>query len=60
MAAKQDNGHSFNDFGPCENCGMTQEHYEDNGKPVCKGRKASAPRKARSRVIPADDPKKGL
>jgi hypothetical protein len=34
-------GHRF-DFssGVCHRCGMTREHYEDNGKPICRGKPA--------------------
>lgn len=37
--SKEENGHTF-DFSTekCTKCGMTKEHYEDNGKPLCKGR----------------------
>jgi hypothetical protein len=40
-APKLENGHIFNfDTEKCENCGMTREHYEDNGKPTCKVKRA--------------------
>jgi hypothetical protein len=38
MADKPENGHIFDfDTDKCKKCGMTREHYEDNGKPACKG-----------------------
>ena len=32
-------GHAFDfDREVCVKCGMTREHFEDNGKPQCKGK----------------------
>ncbi len=47
-------GHAFGfDREVCVKCGMTREHFEDNGKPACKGRpkETDKPR----RPIPIED-----
>ncbi len=44
--AKQENGHAFDfDSDTCVRCGMTRRSYEDNGKPVCRGKNSDASRK---------------
>ncbi len=39
---RQAGGHAF-DFSTekCVKCGMTREHFQDNGKPPCRGSPAS-------------------
>jgi hypothetical protein len=40
-SSKLENGHHFNfSTDVCDMCGMGREHYDDNGKPHCKGRDA--------------------
>jgi hypothetical protein len=35
-------GHAFDfDREVCVKCGMSREHYQDNGKPPCKGKPSS-------------------
>ncbi len=45
-------GHAF-DFsaGVCQRCGMTREHYQDNGKPPCTAKKP----KTRERISIDDE-----
>jgi len=44
---KRDGGHEFNrETFACMKCGMAEEHYQDNGKPRCTGK----------RVLRSDEP----
>jgi hypothetical protein len=38
---RRSGNHAFDfDAGVCQFCGMTREYYEDNGKPLCTGKKS--------------------
>jgi hypothetical protein len=52
---RQGGGHNF-DFSSeaCTKCGMSREHYEDNGKPRCKG-KPEPSRPKEHILVPEDE-----
>jgi hypothetical protein len=53
---RQAGGHAF-DFSRevCLKCGMTREHFEDNGKPACKGKPgASEDQRQQPLIVPEE------
>lgn len=45
---RQEGNHAWaTDRSKCAICGMAREHYEDRGKPPCRGRPAQIPDEVR-------------